>query len=380
MSRQVRRIVLLALASFLILVGSGSRWGRSGLTHPLLLKPVVGAAQEPTINDAFPTSLHATRRGKQTWYSKYNEGFEALTTIPIDQLACLRCHPGTRADGSPIDSATYKPDCSDCHVRIGDAVAQETCLKCHRRQALEIATLRFPDVHRDLGFTCRSCHTKREMHGDGQVYLSWLEPGAMDVSCDRCHRTVPSNTSHDIHQATVDCTACHTQSVLSCFNCHFESQVAGGVNRPYGVLQGFMLLVRREGSGKVYPATIMGLTYQGKSFLAIAPYRAHAIVAKGRSCGECHVNQAVTEYAQTGKITITRWDEQQKKLIGPSGVIPVPPDWQQALKFDFVTYTGDPQSPSTDPTKWAFLKSGTDKRQMLYAKPLTREQMQKLTQ
>ena len=141
-----------------------------------------------------------------------------------------------------------------------------------------------------------------------------------------------------------------------------------------------MLLVRRQGSGKVYPATIMGLTYHGKSFIAIAPYRAHNIVAKGRSCSEFHANAAITEYAQTGRITLTRWDEQQKKLIGPSGVIPVPPDWQRALHFDFVDYTGDPRASATDPAKWVFLKSGADKLQMLYAKPLTREQIEKLAQ
>ncbi|MCS6816877.1 MAG: cytochrome c3 family protein [Blastocatellia bacterium] len=337
-------------------------------------------SQGPTITETFATSLHGTRRGKQTWYSKYNEGFEALTGIPIDQLTCLKCHPGTRADGTPIDTATYRPDCSDCHVRVGDQVSQETCLKCHRRQATEITTFRYTDVHRELGFTCRNCHTKREMHGDGNIYLSWLEPGAMDVSCETCHKTISATTSHNLHRETVDCTACHAQSVISCYNCHFESEVAAGVKRPYGVLRGFTLLVRRQGSGKIYPATIMALTYQGKSFVAIAPYRAHNIVTRGRSCRECHANAAITEYARTGQITVTRWDERERRLIGPSGVIPVPPDWQRALRFDFVDYTGDPRATTTDPTKWVFLKSGADKMQMLYAKPLTREQIEKLAQ
>lgn len=369
-----RNLQLVTLAFFF--ASAGIYFDAKPLVHPPPPQETVG--QGPTIADAFATSLHGTRRGKQTWYSKYNEGFEALTGIPIDQLTCLKCHPGTRADGTPIESATYQPDCSDCHIRVGDRVSQEICLKCHRRQALEITTFQYPDVHRDLGFTCRSCHTKREMHGDGNIYLSWLEPGAMDVSCETCHRTIPATTSHHLHRETVDCTACHTQSVISCYNCHFESEIAAGIKRPYGVLRNFTLLVRRQGSGKVYPATIMGLTYQGKSFIAIAPYRAHNIVARGRSCGECHANAAIAEYARTGQITVTRWDEQQKKLIGPSGVIPVPPDWQQALRFDFVDYTGDPKAATTDPTKWVFLKSGADKLQMLYASPLTREQIEKL--
>jgi hypothetical protein len=323
--------------------------------------------------------LHGTRKGKATWYSAANGGFEALTNIPINQIACLNCHPGTKADGSPIDSATYKPDCSDCHKEPGDRVSDQICLKCHRRQANEIA-LGYPDVHRNAGyFRCMSCHTLKEMHGDGREYSSWLEPGATEAACERCHRAPKSNTAHNIHLATVHCTACHTKTVLSCYNCHFESEVEGKIKRPYGVMRDFVMLVRRQGVNKVYAATMMTLTYKGKSFVAIAPYRAHTIVKEARKCDECHNNAAVQEYKQTGKITVTKWDPAQGKLVNTKGVIPVPPDWRQALQFDFVDYTGDPKSPTTDPTKWVFLKSGADLMQMLYAEPLTPEQLQKLS-
>jgi hypothetical protein len=43
-----------------------------------------------------------------------------------------------------------------------------------------------------------------------------------------------------------------------------------------------------------------------------------------------------------------------------------------------VDYKGDPKDPQTDPTKWVFLKSGADLMQMLYAEPLTEEQLKKL--
>jgi hypothetical protein len=45
-----------------------------------------------------------------------------------------------------------------------------------------------------------------------------------------------------------------------------------------------------------------------------------------------------------------------------------------------MTYKGDAADPKTDPKAWAFLKSGTDLRQMLFARPLTKEQMEKLQQ
>ena len=169
-----------------------------------IVKPLVPPEQ------AFPTSLHGTRRGKATWYSAANGGFETLTNIPINQIGCLNCHPGTKADGSPIDPKTYTPDCYDCHKQIGDRVSDQICLKCHRRQANEIA-LGYPDVHRSAGyFRCMSCHTLKEMHGDGREYASWLEPGATEAACERCHRAPKSNTAHNSHLATVHCTACHT--------------------------------------------------------------------------------------------------------------------------------------------------------------------------
>lgn len=87
---------------------------------------------------------------------------------------------------------------------------------------------------------------------------------------------------------------------------------------------------------------------------------------------------AIQEYDQTGKITVTKWDTTQKKIISPTGVIPITSDWQQALQIDFLDYTGDPKSATTDPTKWVFLKSTADGQQMLYAQPLTAEQLNKL--
>ncbi|MDR5695861.1 MAG: hypothetical protein QN198_09615 [Armatimonadota bacterium] len=331
----------------------------------------------PSPEETFPTSLHSLRLGKVTWYSKAKGGFEAITNIPIKNLECLTCHPGTKADGTPIDPARYVPDCTDCHAKPGDKVADATCLKCHRRQALEIG-LGYSDVHRAKGLRCMDCHTTREMHGDGKKYASWLAPGAMDAACENCHRTLARNPAHDIHAATVHCTSCHAQSVISCYSCHFESEVEGKIKRAHTTLRDFLLLVRRQGTGKVYSGTLMTLTYQGKSFLAIAPYRAHTITRTGRACTDCHQNATIMEYAKTGKIRLTSWDASKRTIVITKGVIPVPPDWQKAFQLDFPNYTGDPKVAQTDPTKWVFLKSGADATQMLYADPLTKEQIEKL--
>ena len=333
----------------------------------------------------FPTSLHATRQGKITAYSAENGGAELITGIPIQEVGCLKCHPGTYADGTEVDPATYEPGCRDCHAQAGDTPPQEQCLKCHSRQGLEMR-LGYRDVHREAGMGCTDCHNQADAHGDGTRYASFLEPGAVHVRCDDCHRegggapTPPESAPHSIHNEKLDCTACHTQSVVTCFNCHFESIAEAHVKRMYSWVSGYQLLLNRkleDGRTRVYAGTFMAVTYRDKSFYVLAPYRAHTIQREGRACNECHANANLQQYQETGTMTLTRWDPEQKRILMPRGVIPVPPNWQEALLIDFVTYTGD-LAERTDPEKWEFLKRGADVMQLYYAEPLTEEQMQKL--
>ncbi|MDZ7373484.1 MAG: T9SS type A sorting domain-containing protein [candidate division KSB1 bacterium] len=330
------------------------------------------------MHDEFYTSLHATRQGKRTWYSAANGGFEALTGVPIEQLGCTECHASTYADGSPVDPATYKPECKDCHnFAAGYQVETTVCFGCHSRQGAEINTMKLSDVHRDRGMKCTSCHGSNDVHGNGTSYASMLEAGAIEKSCDDCHTSVPASISHTIHSSKVDCKACHLQTVITCYNCHLESQVQAHVKRAWGGLKDYVLLARDARTGKVTTATFMALSYQGKAFYAVAPYTSHSVVAQGRTCKDCHNNSTLQQYNLSGEIVLARWDEAQKKVVNTKGVIPVPPDWKRALKLDFLTYNGDPAGP-TDPNQWAYLKTGADSAQMMYLQPLTTEQMQKL--
>ncbi len=333
----------------------------------------------------FPTSLHATRQGKITAYSAENGGAELITGIPMEKLPCLKCHPGTYADGTKVDPATYTPSCRDCHAQIGDKPKQEQCLKCHSRQGFEIK-LGYSDVHRDAGMVCTDCHTAADVHGDGTAYASFLQPGAIHVKCEDCHKeggrapVPPSNTPHNIHLAKLDCTACHSQTTVTCFNCHFQSIAEAHVKRMYGPVHGYMLLLNRKlegGQTKVWAGTFMAVSYKDKSFYALAPFRSHTIQKQGRECKECHNNANVQQYKETGQLQLTKWDAEQRKILMPQGVIPVPPDWQEAFQIDFVDYTGE-LAGETDPTKWEFLKHGADVMQLYYAEPLTDEQIQKL--
>ena len=82
---------------------------------------------------------------------------------------------------------------------------------------------------------------------------------------------------------------------------------------------------------------------------------------------------------------MARWDEEKKSLWLRKGVIPVPPDWPDTLKFDQLTYAGDPSDPvpgypSEDPENWIYIGNAPDVTQDFkdYVDPLTQEQMLKL--
>ncbi len=340
----------------------------------------------------FSTSLHKTRQGKVTAYAKENGGMELITNIPMTDLACLKCHSTTEKypDGTDINSATYTPSCQDCHnFAAGNTVAQQTCYNCHSRQVYERQmypdSLATGDVHRKAGLTCMSCHKKDELHGDGTAYASWLDPGASKTSCVECHplNGLSSNTSHDTHAKTgkVDCLACHTTSIVSCTNCHFETLLATGKNRPLKKIKGFELLIKRN--GKVTTGTFMTFTYNGKTNVIIAPFRSHLIQKNAKSCTDCHVNlggsvAAINEYNTSQKITMTKWDETNKTLITPVGVVPIPSDWKTSLKFDFATYDGDVMNLTSDPTKWRYITSNVDNIHTYYAEPLDSSTLTKL--
>jgi len=336
----------------------------------------------------FATSLHGTRDGKDLWYSGENGGFEALTGIPIEQVGCKKCHGPTDAAGNAYGE-DYTPSCVDCHnVNDNFSVSQDQCYSCHGRQKTEAVALGLPDVHRDAGMVCWDCHSSGDVHGDGTAYASMMEPGAIDADCENCHgqggMPLPANhDNYDPHQGKLHCTACHAQTVVSCYNCHFESVVEAHQKRPKQPILGFVLLVNREKDGKVHPASFQSLTYEGNAFVAIGPYTPHSIMPQGRTCSDCHnqngSNAAITEYNETGQIHFARWDDEQKTLTVLQGVVPIPADYEQTFRLDFITYDGDPHDPVGPSNNWSSIGKDTwDAHQMLFCSPLTAEQMEKL--
>ncbi len=337
--------------------------------------------------DNFSTSLHSTRQGKITAYAKENGGFESVTGVPISTFPCVGCHAKTYPDGEDVP-AEYTPSCRDCHnIADNNSIDQKTCLSCHGRKVAEVAL--YPDhvnPHTEHGMKCWDCHKPNELHGDdGVKYASMQEHGAIKAECTNCHKVdeLPDNTAHNMHAKSgkFKCQACHIKSIVQCQNCHMESSEIAHIKRAQTKSKDFQLLVVKD--GKYTSGSYMTHVYDGKTNVIIAPVTGHLIDKEGKQCADCHnnmgdKNEAIKEYNENGTIQMLKWDGETKKLVNAKGVIPLPADWDKALKFEFVDYTGDPHDNPTQPDKWVYLKDVADNAHLFYCEALTPEAMKKL--
>jgi predicted CXXCH cytochrome family protein len=328
----------------------------------------------------FSTSLHAKRNGKNYWYGTANGGFETLSQVPIAQIGCKECHGPTDANGNAY-TGTYAPGCSDCH-KTDFSVEESQCISCHGRQATE-RNLGFQDVHRTANMKCWDCHTKNDMHGNGTEYNSLLEPGAIEASCENCHKEggtgpVYDHSQVDPHGGKLTCTSCHAQTVISCYSCHFESQVNNHLKRAYKPINGFILLANRTKDGKIAPASFQSVAYQGKTFTAFAPFTPHTILKEGRKCNDCHNNAAAKEYLDSKQIIFSTWNAADSTLSWKKGIVPIPPDYATSFKMDYIAYTGNTSDPVAPSKKWQKVKDTHDGTQMMFATPLTEHQIENL--
>jgi len=329
-------------------------------------------------DELYTTSLHFTRAGKSTFYNATpNNGYETLTGIPYASLPCQGCHRPDQAAGTN--------GCESCHdtatPELGaqvDASLDGVCGGCHSRQVAERQPpANYTDAHDAVsGGDCMYCHSMEDMHGDGTEYNSMLEDGAIDASCDDCHATVPTNNYHQSVHENVDCSTCHMQGVVSCANCHFEGQVSVPETKMARTrVVNWMLLVNRN--GKVHPANVQTLEYQGETWAAMAPFYSHTIAKNAvTDCSDCHHNDNIialtsgdsTLVVMAASDAVPDFGTKGTGLIGVSGRVPVPFYYDGKLLFDFVHYDSGTQT-------WSFVEQGPDGYQLLYGTPLTEAQL-----
>ena len=202
------------------------------------------------ISNRFETSLHATRRGKERFYSAYwdidgdgnledNGGFQHQVTdlygpdvAAYENLPCKECHylPAVVSTDTDTDAEVFPGGCTDCHwnyyeedygvpafnvdycdlnadplvVEIGycpesfdpaTQISQDgVCIGCHSRQNAEHTLL--TDVHRTLDaaspgetpkFGCMGCHHEQEVHGDELMLDSHLDNPKTSCAQSGCH-------------------------------------------------------------------------------------------------------------------------------------------------------------------------------------------------
>lgn len=310
----------------------------------------------------FMSSLHHTGAGMKHWYNQEQGGFQKITGIIYEdqRLDCTNCHI---------------PSCDKCHKKeegteltYSTTVAknQQLCLKCHKRQKKMIFDIDQPrgelDVHFATGMECLDCHTSREIHGDGTAYKSLFEKGAIETRCENCHEELSPITSHKIHREKLDCSACHTRRVVTCYNCHFET-LTEKKKRVSVTITDWVFLINRD--GKVTSANFQSLVYQGRPFVVFAPFFSHSVMKQGRKCDECHRTEIV-KMMEKKKVQLTWFENQELKSV--KGVVPVVDGKLDLMYLDYKD------------GKWIPLKDAPTALVQLapYGQSITPEQLEKL--
>jgi hypothetical protein len=325
-----------------------------GIATVVGMKGWAGAEEQksPAERSFFANSLHYTNRGIEFIYSKEHGGLERLTGLSASAIGCVKakCHAQT---------------CDTCHLKevngkatysLDPAVAQAACEKCH-------GVPEGADVHREKGMRCMSCHSTREVHGDGVVYDTYMQPGVLDTRCEKCHSDIKKSASHTVHKGKLDCSVCHVRELQTCLNCHVETRMKEGKDVQIE-LKGLFFLVNHD--GKVTLANFLTCVYQNRGMITLAPTFSHSIAREGRKCRDCHGTKIVQDI-NAGRFVPMWWDKGE--VTNVQGVIPV----LEGMKWNvpYLNYENGKWVPIANPAEPLLNYSG-------FCTPLTREQLAKL--
>lgn len=366
--------------------------------------------------------------------------FHAITKA-VTTEQCLHCHHRGARIGLSFTGLSQMPP----RLPSGPGVPGTTQERFNGDYHFADTNANPPDIHHQLGMHCIDCHTKAESEGDGNLY------GHMDqatkIECETCHgrpgemptlqdndgqplwnlrqvgsdvvltskvtgrqhpvplvkdvvnpqsprfnpRAARAMDGHHIKaQGGLECYACHSAWMPTCYGCHFErderqmglnlvtrQQEFGKVrldNRVFVTFRRFALGPNSEGRIAPYVVGcqtiadvtapdgsklfdfVMPATANGRSGLALNPVNPHTVRGHGdvRTCAECHRSpatlglgsgnynlarqRAFVAAADGVRVYDRRTDPRQPRLLG---VLPVNQPLALAVQPNVVQGTAD---------------------------------------
>ena len=255
----------------------------------------------PGVAAKFSTSLHYTGAGMKGEYERgaaghlgidMNEYYTKWNCSKCHATTCTKCHQG------------YEPKMG--HGEECVEITIDTCDPCHKKKQTSTFVGDMPahkskgphaDIHYEKGLTCMDCHSSEEIHGDGNIYAHQME--AITTTCEDCHispgKVVKEMNvtqysldipSHEIHDATLDCTACHSGWHLNCNNCHLATRKGTQT-----VSDEFYLGV--ASNGKIKPFIKMDAIYDNETHTGYGEWFSHTVTNVAKDCAFCHENREV---------------------------------------------------------------------------------------
>lgn len=202
------------------------------IASPSLYAKEKCASCHPDVVARTSNSTHEQGWGQKSMVSlRYGTGTgpEAFEALPEELKAgyaanCQTCH-GTCADCHITRPAAGGGGLSNGHKFTKTPDMRKNCTTCHVSRGGHayfgegIGTV--ADVHlTNAGFECMDCHTKNEVHGDGNYYDQRYKNQLMP-ECVDCHSDISnSNDYHSMHMDSFNCQTCHSQDYNNCGNCH----------------------------------------------------------------------------------------------------------------------------------------------------------------
>lgn len=262
----------------------------------------------PPTESLYAASLHASNRGIEFLYSAQQGGLEVITGVSAREAGCIkaRCH-ATTCDTCHLQEVGGKPA-----FTVAQARTEEACRRCHGDLAKDN-----PDVHFAGGLACMSCHTSREIHGDGTGFDTYQQPGVFDVTCERCHPGLEWSASHTVHGGKLDCKACHVKELVTCYNCHVDTRLADGKDVQLEVTNQLFLV---NHDGRVTLGNLLSYVSGNRTMVTVATAFGHKVQKRGRACPDCHATPVVAS-AAAGALELARWEG--GALRTTPGVIPL---------------------------------------------------------